>query len=158
MNIAPDNDLLSDANTLVYGRRFAAQTQPDSTAERYIFVKDTDYLNEIRYDGIAMRNCAVTNEAGKSGQRPAGMDGQSLADLFGTADNALEGRNHWLTIAGGHLLVFDTWAFNCCRGACLSRARGGWESLRPSGERRGSGRFMADPRGLWRIAALTPGL
>ena len=62
---APDNDLLSDANTLVYRRRFAAQTQPDSTAELYVFVKNTDCLNEIRYDGIAMKNYAVTNEAGK---------------------------------------------------------------------------------------------
>ena len=108
LDIAPENDLLPDVNTLVYRRRFAALSESDRVSELYIFVKNSEYLNEIRYDGLALKNYAVSNEAGKvliSDRRE--WIGRNLDDLFGLADGTLEGQNRYLTIAGGHLLVFD---------------------------------------------------
>lgn len=108
IDIAPESELLSDANTLVYRRRFDALSDSRDDSSLYIFVKNAEYLNEIRYDGITLKNYAVTNEAGKvliSDRRE--WIGQGLDGLFGLADNPPEGQNHYVTIAGGHLLVFD---------------------------------------------------
>ena len=108
LDIAPRSDLLPDGDALVYRREFTALSDPGYTSWLYILVKNSEYLNEIRYAGITPSNYAVTDEAGKvliSDRRD--WIGRRLDTLFGLASNQLEGQNRYLTIAGGHLLVFD---------------------------------------------------
>ena len=108
LDTAPEDDLLPDPNTLVYRRRFTDAAEPERDFELYIFVKNSEYLNEIRYGGIDLKNYAVANEDGKvlvSDRRE--WIGRPLSELFGVAEGVFEGQNHYLTVAGGHLLVFD---------------------------------------------------
>ena len=108
LDIAPSSSLLPDQNTLVYRRRFSSPSTPGYESVLYIFVKNSEYLNELRYDGNSMRNYAAADADGRvlvSDRRE--WIGQRLDGLFGATAASLEGQNHYLTLAGGHLLVFD---------------------------------------------------
>ena len=108
LDIAPESELLPDANSLVYRRRFSTVSGPDASSVLYILVRNADYLNEIRYDGIVPNGYAVMNDGGKVliSDRPEWI-GQDIEQLFDLVNNALEGQNHYQTVSGGHLLVYE---------------------------------------------------
>ncbi len=108
LEIAPESELLPDANSLVYRRRFASVSGVNTSSELYILVRNADYLNEMRYDGILPNGYAVTDDVGKvliSDQLE--WIGRNTEQLFGLAGNALVGQNHYQTVSGGHLLVYE---------------------------------------------------
>ncbi|MBQ3424206.1 MAG: sensor histidine kinase [Clostridia bacterium] len=108
LDIAPKSELLPDAGTLVYRRRFATVSGLDASSVLYILVRNADYLNEMRYDGIVPNDYAAVDDGGKVliSDRPEWI-GQDIGSLFGLAGSALEGQNHYQTIPGGHLLVYE---------------------------------------------------
>ncbi|MDO4865030.1 MAG: sensor histidine kinase [Clostridia bacterium] len=108
LDVAPESELLPDVNSLVYRRRFSTVSGADASSELYILVRNADFLNEIRYDGIVPNNYAVMDDGGKIliSDQPEWI-GRDTQQLFGLAHNALEGQNHYQTASGGHLLVYE---------------------------------------------------